>query len=331
MRHYRQLTQPQRYQIEGLLKAGYPHKHIALAVGVSPATISREVRRNGDQARYCGTAAQRSSDRRRRMATKAHKRFRVIEEVVTQGLELKWSPEQISGLMRRASTLFVSHEWIYRFIARDKKQGGVLFRHLRQSHRKRRKRYGGQSWPHPIPNRVGIECRPKSIDLRETVGHWEADTVVGSQHRGVLVTLVERKSGFTLAAPLKRATAKATANAIVKLLRPYQPLVKSITYDNGREFSQHEKVAKALKCAGYFADPYSSWQRGTNENTNGLIRQYFPKGQPLNGISRSRVDEVVTDLNHRPRKRHDYRTPDELMQEAFSVMERTAGMIALNG
>jgi len=331
MRHYRQLTQEQRYQIEGLKKAGYLQKEIAKEVGVSASTISRELRRNRGRAGYAGAVAQRTRNRRQRQARKANKQNTAIYDVIRIGLGMNWSPEQISGFMRRHSALWVSHEWIYRHIEADKRQGGDLHRQLRQSRRRRRKRYGGRSARGLIPNRVGIEERPKCVELRNQIGHWEADTVVGAKHQGALVTLVERKLGYALSAPLQRATAEATADAIIRLLTPYKSLVKTITYDNGKEFSAHERISRELHCKGYFADPYCAWQRGTNENTNGLIRQYFPKGQSLIGVTEEAVTNIIGSLNCRPRKRLGFVTPDELMKIAISSRARTEGEIALIG
>jgi len=205
----------------------------------------------------------------------------------------------------------VSHERIYQHLWTDKEYGGTLYQHLRiAGGKKRRKRYGKQDWRGRIPGRVGIEERPVIVEKKRRFGDWEADLVSGARHRGYLVTLVERKSKFTLIGHVARKTAEAVSSEIIRLLASVEKAVQTITYDNGREFSGHRDINTALGCTSYFARPYHSWERGLNENTNGLIRQYFPKQADLRAVSRKALRFVQNRLNHRPRKTLDYATPE---------------------
>lgn len=199
-------------------------------------------------------------------------------------LEMDYSPEQIAGLFRRTGVYSISHEWIYQYVLADKKAGGTLWKHLRWSDKKRRKRYGKQDRRGTIPDRVCIDQRPKVVERKNRIGDWEIDTVTGKRHKGILIVAVERKSKHAVIewSPYKKAD--LVSNAIIKMLKPYRDHVKTITVDNGKEFSFHQQIARALNANVYFAHPYSDWERGLNENTIGLIRQYFPKNMSFQSV-----------------------------------------------
>jgi len=236
-----------------------------------------------------------------------------IEEKIRED----YSPEQISGTMKKAVGVRVSHERIYQHLWQDKREGGKLYTHLRiAGGKKRRKRYGKKDWRGGIPDRVGIEDRPRIVETKRRFGDWEADLVSGAHHRGFLVTLVERKSKFALIGHVVKKTAEAVSAEVIRLLSRLREWVRTITYDNGREFCGHGGINEALGCQSYFAAPYHSWERGLNENTNGLIRQYFPKNTDLHRVAPDDIDFVTNRLNNRPRKALDFRTPEEVFLQA---------------
>ena len=201
----------------------------------------------------------------------------------------------------------------------DKEAGGTLYKHLRHKNKTYRKRYGSAHNRTGIPNRVDIEQRPQEADQRQRIGDWEADTIVGKNHKGALVTLDERKSKLRLAAPLQSKKAQDVTDAAIAVLHPIKELVETITFDNGKEFTLHEAIAKALECDTYFAKPYHSWERGQNENSNGLLRQYFPKTMELVDVTMKQVFEAVDKLNSRPRKCLGFKTPYEVFEELTGV------------
>ena len=308
MKSYQQLTQEQRYQIKACLKIGYSYGKIATEVGVHKSTISREIRRNRGMRGYRAKQAQHTAEQRKRGKAKIRIKSATWKKV-REHLKDKMSPEQIQGWLQTNNEEPVSPEWIYQYILKDKQKGGSLYKHLRQK-KKRRKRYGSKERRGQIPNRVSIEQRPPEVETRERIGDWEADTIVGKGHRMALVTLVDRKTRFTLIRKVERYTALLVKQAMIDLLSVVgRDKVHTITCDNGKEFSKHEEVAKALDTKVYFAHPYASWERGTNENTNGLIRQFFPKGSSFESISDEDVEFVMSNLNHRPRKCLGFQTP----------------------
>lgn len=323
---YRQLTQIQRYQIFAYLETGSSQRQIASTLGVHSSTISREVRRNGHDSGYDPAQAQTTSDRRRRTAWKVTKRLPSLIRWVTGQLIDEWSPQQISGFMAQANGVYVSHQWVYSLIRDDKARGGQLWKRLRLPQQRRYQRHlAKRAGLGKIPHRVGIEHRPAEVGERRHIGHWEGDTVLKGHKESGLVTLVERRSGYLMAARLPRITADGTARAMIRLLTPRRGAVKTITLDNGSEFADHRKVAKALAADTYFCHPYCSCQRGTNENTNGLIRQYFPKGTDFRKITDAELRRVVEKLNDRPRKRLGYRTPAQVFLGESSGALNTAG------
>ena len=307
MSSYQQLTQCQRYQIKALLKSGQNQTEIAKIIGVHKSTISRELKRNRGQRGYRpkqaeGKALSRRSWDRRRIKAET---WAWVEEKIRKD----WSPEQVMLWMKTSRETSVSHEWIYHYIYADKRTGGDLYKHLR-GQKKRRKRYGSNDRRGKIPNQVSIERRSAIVDQRKRLGDWEADTVIGQKSRYALVTMVDRKSRFTLIKKIDRRTAAVTKRAIIEMLKPYKLKTRTITFDNGREFTAHQDMARELDAEMYFAHPYASWERGTNENTNGLLRQYFPKGSDFSKITNEQVRCAEKRLNTRPRKCLGARTPE---------------------
>ena len=310
MRGYTQLTQEERYQIYILKKAEYSQTQIAELLERDKSTISRELRRNRGLKGYRPRQAHNLSLRRR--YDKAQPRignpvWRLVEALIRD----EWSPEQIVGRVEMEQGVSISHEWIYQHVYTDKRSGGNLYRFLR-CQKVRRKRYGLYSRRGTIPNQVSIDERPAIVDAKRRFGDWEGDTVIGKSHRGALVTLVERKSLYTVIRSVIHKTAAAVRAAVVDGLTPYIDRVHTITYDNGREFTDHEGMASDLETRIYFAHPYASWERGLNENTNGLIRQYFPKDRDLRTVTAREIKKAMDKLNHRPRKSLCYRTPYEV-------------------
>jgi len=310
MRTYTQLTREERYQIYALKQAGHQQSEIAKLLGRHRATISRELWRNRGLRGYRPKQAHRMALARRMAKTRP-----LFSSPIWQQVELliqrDWSPEQISGRLMAEQGVRISHEYIYQYIYADKRTGGDLHRHLR-CQKKRRKRYGAYDRRGVIRNRVSIDERPAIVDTRRRLGDWEGDTVIGKGRRGALVTSVERKSLYTVIGAICRNTAKAVREAVVAGLTPHKNQVHTLTYDNGREFSDHEGIANDLKAQVYFAHPYASWERGVNENTNGLIRQYFPKRRNLTTVTKTEIEHAMNRLNHRPRKSLGFRTPYEV-------------------
>jgi len=309
---YTQLTQRQRYQIHSLLKMEHTQTEIAECVGVHKSTISREVRRNKGLRGYRPKQAHRKALSRRN-----HVRTHIRPEtwaVIEAKLRLEWSPEQISEWLKRHVAVEISHEWIYQYILADKLAGGTLYRHLR-CQKKRRKRYGSYDRRGQLPNRVSIEKRPAVVDQRKRIGDWEVDTIVGKGHRQAIVSLTERKSRLVLLRKVDRRTADLVSDAVIGLLQPISERLHTITADNGKEFAEHERISRELNTDFFFAHPFASWERGTNENMNGLVRQYIPKQRALDSITDHELLFITNRLNHRPRKCLDFRTPFEVFFE----------------
>ena len=309
---YSQLTEGERNQIYALLQEDVSHGRIAMILVRDISTIGREIRRNRGQRGYRPGQAQRKAQERRYIP-RSHKMTPEVIACIEEKLREEYSPEQISCTMQEYTGVRVSHERIYQHIWQDKKFGGDLYRKLRIAGvKKRRKRYGQKDWRGKIPNRVDIDQRPAIVEKKARIGDWEADLVSGAHHRGFLVTLVERRSKYTLIGQVKHKTAADVTAEIVRLLAPHKERVQTITYDNGREFSAHELINEGIDCQSYFAKPYHSWERGLNENTNGLIRQYFPKGIDLRDVSKEELAFVMKRLNHRPRKTLAFKPPHDI-------------------
>lgn len=321
MKAYKQLTYEQRCQIEALKKSGISQKAIAAVVGVNQCSISRELSRNTGQRGYRHKQAHHKTVERRQEVVKRRKMTAQLIDEIEDKLLLKWSPEQISGWLRINRNISISHESIYRHVWADKAAGGVLYTHLRRQARKYKYRGGsGKTRSGQLKNRVSIDERPLSVDEKSAVGDWEIDTVIGKGHRGALVTIVERVTLFTVSIRVNSKRARAVTAATISVLRPYKALVRTITSDNGKEFAYHEEIAAALACDFYFAHPYHSWERGLNENTNGLLRQYFPKSTDFTKVSAKAVNESVAELNDRPRKTLAFKTPAALMQAEMAAL-----------
>lgn len=312
MKHYRQLSPTERYQIDALNEIGWSQSSIAKRLNRHRSTISRELKRNSINLVYRGQTAQKISHRRRCTAHKAMFTNKTIINHIRRKLRQQWSPEQIVGTLRHCP---VSHQWIYRYIRRDKSQGGTLYLNLRQARNPLRKRYGSNAVQSTIPNRIDISQRPVCVDKRLRIGDWEGDTVIGSDLKSILVTLVERKTGLLRCAKLKSRHSRQVAQTIVRLLKPFKKHVHTITFDNGTEFGRHQHISRTLDTDIYFAKPYSSWQRGSNENTNGLLRQYFPKKTNFNDITNLQLQNAVRNINNRPRKRHGFKSPIEVFNK----------------
>ena len=314
---YNQLTLQERYYIEVEIKNGTSQKQIAKALGRSQGTISKEIARNKGERGYRHKQADRTAKQRHQEKEKSIKLTEDIKEFIEEKLKANQSsPEQIAGRIKRVLGVSLHHETIYRYILQDKADGGELYLHLRHKQKPYRKRYGSSTnSAKGIPDRVDIDQRPQEVNDRLRVGDWEADTVIGANHKGAIVTLDERVSKLRLALPQIGKFAKETQESIIELLKPFSKFVKTITFDNGKEFAKHIDIASSLECDTYFAKPYHSWERGQNENANGLLRQYFPKGMEFVDIAREEVIKAVHKLNSRPRKCLDYATPYEAFME----------------
>ncbi len=306
--NYTQLTREQRYQIYALKKADHSQTEMAAIIGVHKSTISRELARNGGQRGYRPKQAQELASQRKLSAHRPRipaATWTCIESLLNH----QWSPEQISGRLKLEQHESVSHERIYQHIYSDKRAGGNLHLNLR-CQKLRRKRYGRDDRRAQLQGRRSIEQRPQIVDTKRRLGDWEADTIIGRHHQQAIVSLVERKSKFVRLEKVTRNTAELVGQAIRAQLQPLT--VHTITSDNGREFADHQSIAQQLKADFYFAHPYSSWERGTNENTNGLVRQYFPKKSDFSKITDGQIKKAVERLNHRPRKTLGYKTPNEV-------------------
>ena len=307
---YKQLAREQRYQIYALMKAGHNQSQIAAVIACHKSTICRELQRNQGWKGYRPKQAAELA-RGRRFKSHPARITSQTWDLVELLLRQQWSPEQIAGRLKLEQQPTVSHEWIYRYIYADKQRGGLLYRHLR-SQKKQRKRYGGHARHPQIPHRISIEQRPAIVAHKGRLGDWEADLIVGARHKGVILSCSERKSKLTLLRKLETKGAGEVKRACVQLLSPCAEQVHTITVDNGKEFTDHKDIAVGLQADVYFAHPYASWERGLNENTNGLVRQYFPKKHDFTKITHQEVQKVTARLNNRPRKTLGYWTPNEV-------------------
>ena len=315
---YKQLSSEQRYTIQKLLEQGESKSRIAAIINVDRSTIYRELKRNTPvkEGVYYSTVADYMSKSRRSKANKiSYRMTESIKEEIGQRLREGWSPEQISGRYKLEDKPMVSHETIYTYVYNYPEKD--LYKHLRRGGKKRRRRTHTYKKRGVLLNRVSIEQRPPEVDEQIRYGDWEGDTIVGKGHKSYLLTLTERKSNFNLIAPLPSKDAQACAEKIIELLTPYKSFAHTLTLDNGKEFARHELVSKEI-CQVYFAHPYSSHERGCNENQNGLIRQYFKKGSCFKKLSKQDIQKVQEKLNGRPRKKNNFSTPQELMNILFN-------------
>jgi transposase, IS30 family len=323
---YHQITPEERYTLATLRKQApkLSNAKIARLMERHPSTISRELRRNSTpyDGRYRWTRAQEQANgrrsRSRRNSRFTDEQWQLVEQLVRADL----SPEQISGRLRCDQVLGISHETIYRRIWEDKRRGGTLFRRLRQPP-KYRKRYGTNEKRGRLPGKRHISERPPSAEQRREFGHWEIDTVIGSATQDCILTLVERLTGCVLIAKLPARNAAAVNRRLLQIISEQPHLFRTITVDNGTEFHAYEQIELLTGVLFYFATPYHSWERGTNENTNGLIRQYIPKRTSMKYLTQSRCNEIACVLNNRPRKRHGFLTPIELLSRHVGVAVQT--------
>ncbi len=322
---YQHISEHERHKIEGFVAAGLGVREIARALGRSPSSVSDELRRHpGYGGRYSAKIAQKETEAARVAANQSVHLKLPTGSRLAQRVEAKLrryeSPEQIAGtlrLLRRKRT--VSHETIYRFIFRERKDLAVF---LRSRKGKYRRRHGTAKRQQDRVRQAkrGIAERPAVIERRRQLGHWEGDTVLGAEKTVRILTHVERKSGFLYMEKLDATSAELVGRKTVKrFLKLPRRLRRSVTYDNGVEFADHERTERDTKMTVYFARPYHSWERGTNENTNGLIRQFFPKKMALRDVTQKELDRVAKLLNTRPRKRHGYRTPEDVLKGSVRV------------
>jgi len=291
---------------------GYQQNDIAQYLGRDPSTISRELKRNTGLRGYRPKQAQQLAIDRRTGATKHRKLTSQVKGWIESLLKLDLSPEQISGYLKQTKGVSVSHETIYRYIYADQAQGGHLYLRLRLIPKGYRKRYASYQQRGQLIDRVSIDERPAIVETRTRIGDWEGDTVIGKGRKSALLTLVERKSLYTVMVKLSSRNAMELADKLTAAMKTLKRKITTITFDNGKEFAEHKTISKKLNADVYFAHPYSSWERGTNENTNGLIRQYFPKGTDFNAVTEQDIKLVMNRLNTRPRKTRNYKAPIEL-------------------
>ena len=309
---YKQLTSEQRYTISVLLQNRTKQKEIAKAINAS--RVSREIRRNsGVRGRYNWETAQTNAVQTKRKKPGNHSINKdVMEEAKHLLVTEQWSPEQISGVLAKDGK-YISHETIYRMIRKDKAEGGTLYKHCRHKLKRRARPVGGRRIS--IPNRTSISERPAEVDGKR-FGDFEMDTIVGRGNHGAIVTLIERSTNMLFMRKLKKGkNAKELARTVIHLLSPFKEHVKSITTDNGTEFACHEMIGKSLGVTIYFADPYASWQKGAIENANGLIRQYVPKTETFEHVSHQQITKYSKKINIRPRKKLEFKTPQECFYE----------------
>jgi len=310
-----------RCHILALWKAGFNQSQIASEIGVHKSTISREFKRNLTRINtrwgcwaYKPDYAQHFADARRKAKRHYYKFTQEVAEFVSNKINADWSPQQISGYARRWKLFSISHERIYQFILDDKKSGGKLYKHLRHKNIKYRKRFG-DTQRSSIRNRRMIDERPKIVDEKIRIGDWEIDTIIGKNQKQAILSIVERVSKFTILKKLGHKNSELTKTAMIEALTEYKNHVHTITSDNGCEFAKHEEISLALNADFFFAHPYSSWERGLNENTNGLVRQYIKKGSQLLDVTDQSLAIIADKLNDRPRKTLDFKTPREVFRK----------------
>lgn len=300
--------------------SGNSLRSIARSLNRDPSVISRELKRNSIGSSYRPMKAHAQYCERKVNAASVPKVMTLeLQAIIRSKLELLWSPVQISGRLKSDNIASVSHESIYKMVWKAKKNGDELYKFLRHSGKKYNKRSGKNSGRGLIPNRVDIELRDKIVEEKSRIGDWEADTVIGSNHKGAIVTLVDRMSKFSLFTLVPDKTKESVTPAIEKSLQGMKQNVQTITFDNGKEFAGHQELSRSLETLCFFAKPYHSWERGLNEHTNGLLRQFVPKKSDFGQLSQEDIDFVQNSLNNRPRKVLNYKTPAEIFFKHGSV------------
>lgn len=311
---YARLTEEERYQIYEDKWMGLSHRKIAQKMGRHHSTISREITRNTGLRGYRPRQAHQLAHQRHLTKPKHIKMTADHQALITRYIEKDWSPEQVQGRLKRENLPVVCTSTIYAFIRKDKAAGGELYKHLRHP-KPYKKRTGKPEGRGQITGRISIDERPDIVEQKIRLGDWEADTVIGKGHKGVLVTLAERVSKKTLIARVQSKHADVVKEAIVYLLQPEMGNLHTITFDNGKEFAYHAQISAELDVESFFAHPYHSWERGLNENHNGLIRQYLPKGKALDRVTDDEISMIQDKLNNRPRKTLGFKTPNEVYDE----------------
>jgi IS30 family transposase len=309
------LTVEQRYTISVMKEKGNSQSLIAETIGKDKSTISRELHRNcdGRSGEYRHGLAQRKCDQRHELKPKRLRFTKEVKAYVDARLCEEYSPEQIAGRAKLQGVDCVSHERIYQYVWQDKKAKGCLFVNLRRKGRKYRKRGAAKDSRGIITGRIDISHRPGIVDEKVRLGDLEIDTVIGKNHQGAILTINERVSSYLWMAKLNGKNAEEIANKVIEILKPQTHWLHTITGDNGKEFAEHKKIAEGINIDFFFARPYHSWERGANENTNGLIRQYFPKGSSFENITNKDIEDVQFKLNSRPRKKLGFLSPIEFL------------------
>jgi IS30 family transposase len=320
---YKHLTHEERFTIATLHDKKYSQTKIAEIMGRHPSTVGRELKRNSQANRsYDSELATKMTKQRAAQASCRASRippesWKYVDEKLTSE---QWSPEEITGRMKNEGLQAISHETIYRRLWADKKSGGSLHSHLRHKIGSYRKRDSPRERRGHIPGQRCISTRPPEVEDRTRFGDYELDTVIGLQSGPVLVTIVDRRSRRALLIKAADKTAQAVSTAIISALGPYRKEAHTLTFDNGKEFASHQLIDEILLTTSYFAHPYHSWERGLNENTNGLIRQYFPKRTDFSKITDEQIYEVQEKLNNRPRKCLGWRTPNEVFLKPTAIV-----------
>ena len=321
MKTYQQLSQEERYLITALRRCGHSINSVARALGRSPSTISRELRRNTTthDGQYRAEKAHKYAvARRRRCRRKSHFSSAQWSRVFSLVRE-KWSPEQISGYLKVQREMSISAETIYRYLRRDKQARGPLWNHTRGMSKFGRKRYRSKDSRGVLAGKRSIHERPPSVQSRRTLGHWEIDTVIGKDGRHCVLTMVERKSGFGIIKKLSARSVAEVTRAAASAIIEHRHRIKTVTCDNGTEFHGYKELEQRFDVKCYFATPYHSWERGSNENFNGLLRQYLPKGSCFRSLTQRRCDEIAQALNSRPRKRHGFKSPNQIYYRGVAL------------
>ena len=316
-----QLTLAQRYRIEFCLSSKMSYSQIGDYIDKDKSVISREVSRNSDtrNGKYRAELAHRKA-KGRHAAKKKKKYFtREIEAYVRKYIAQDYSPEQIRGRAILEDVSCVSHERIYQFIWNDKKNGGRLYKHLRNKGKRYRKRGHSKDNRGLIVGRVDIEQRPAIVDQKSRIGDLEIDLIIGKGHKQAILTINDRVTGILIMGKVSSKEALEIETKAVELLEEWKPMIHTITSDNGKEFANHANIAEQLNIDFYFAKPYHSWQRGANENLNGLVRQYFPKNHDFTTTTNIQIQDVQNLLNNRPRKRLGFKTPNEFFAQKVNL------------
>ena len=316
------LTKAQRYTIASMKNSGYTQKAIADTIGKDKSVVSRELSRNSDgrSGKYSSDLANRKYALRQKSKPKKIHFTQDIEAYVKDKLKNKLSPEQIVGRAKKEGEACVSAERIYQYVWADKKKNGELYKHLRSQGKTYRKRGNCKDKRGKIKDRVGIDQRPAVVEKRERFGDFEIDTIIGKNHKGAIVTINDRSMGLLKMKKLESKNAETLADKTIETLMPYKEHLHTITSDNGKEFAAHQRIAQQLNIDFYFAKPYHSWERGSNENLNGLIRQYIPKKSNFDDFSDEYIQWVEDELNNRPRKRLQFFSPNEIINQKVALV-----------